>query len=218
MKKINGIIPPMVTPLVDNNTLDIEGAKRIADRMIDAGVSGIFLLGTSGEAQSIAMHLRYEFVEVMCNYIDNRVPVLVAITETSMEDSLNIANHAKKCGATGLVAAAPYYFPANQSELVNWFTVLADNCPLPLYLYNMPSKVKVFLEVPTVVELSKHPNIVGIKDSSARLDYMKELISIFKDTDFATYMGPEELTSEVVLLGCDGGINGGANLFGSSAI
>jgi len=203
----------MVTPLIDNNTVDYDGAQKIADRMIDAGVAGIFLLGTSGEAQSIAMHLRYEFVEHMCKYINGRVPVLVAVTETSMEDSLNLANHAKKCGAVAVVSAPPYYFPANQQELIDWYTVLADNSPLPVYLYNMPSKVKVFLDVPTVVALSKHPNIIGIKDSSAKLEYMKELIGIFKDTDFATYMGPEELTSEVVLLGCDGGVNGGANLF-----
>lgn len=213
MKKIKGIIPPMVTPLLDNGTLDVEGAKRIADRMIDGGVSAIFLLGTTGESQSIAMHLRFEFVGLMCRHIAGRVPVLVAVTDTSMEDSLKMAEHAEKCGAAAVVSAPPYYFPANQEELTDWYTCLADKCPLPVFLYNMPSKVKVFLEVPTVVALSKHPNIAGIKDSSGRLDYFKELVSIFKGTDFATYMGPEELTAEAVGLGCDGGVNGGANLF-----
>lgn len=213
MNKIKGIISPMVTPLIDDEHLDLEGAKKIADHMIDGGVSAIFLLGTTGESQSIAMHLRFEFVEFMCGYIAGRVPVLVCITETSMEDSLKLAEHSKKCGAIAVVSAPPYYFPANQSELINWYTVLADKSPVPVYLYNMPSKVKVFLDVPTVVTLSKHPNIIGIKDSSAQVDYFKELISIFKDTDFATYMGPEEITSEMVLLGCDGGVNGGANLF-----
>lgn len=203
----------MVTPLLDNNRLDVEGAKRIVDRMVDGGVSAIFLLGTTGESQSIAMHLRFEFVDIVSRYIAGRVPFLVAISETSMEDSLKLAQHAKACGACAVVATAPYYFPANQSELVTWFTALADACPLPVFLYNMPSKVKVFLEVPTVVALSKHPNIMGLKDSSANVPYTKELISIFKDTDFAIYMGPEELTSEVVLLGCDGGVNGGANLY-----
>jgi len=213
MKKLKGIIPPMVTPLLENNTLDLEGAYRIADNMINAGVSAIFLLGTTGESQSIAMHLRFEFVEAMCKHINGRVPVLVAITETSMEDSLSLAAFAKKCGASAVVSAPPYYFPGNQEELICWYTTLADACPLPIFLYNMPSKVKVFLEIPTVVTLSKHPNIIGIKDSSAKLDYFKEIVKIFKDSDFATYMGPEELTSEMVLLGCDGGVNGGANLY-----
>ena len=213
MEKIKGIITPLVTPLLDNEHLDVEGAGRLADHVIDGGVSAIFLLGTTGESQSIAMHLRYEFVELMCRHIAGRVPVLVAITETSMEDSLALARHAKECGVQAVVSAPPYYFPANQRELVDWYTELAGKCPLPIYLYNMPSKVKVFFDVSTVVELSRHPNIIGIKDSSGNIPYIKELISIFKDTDFAVYMGPEELTSEVVMLGCDGGVNGGANLF-----
>ncbi len=213
MKKIKGIIPPIVTPLLDNSTLDADGAKRIADNMIKAGVAGIFLLGTTGESQSIAIHLRYEYVELMCKHIAGRVPVLVGISETSLEESIALANHAKQCGANALVAAAPYYFPANQEELINWYTALADACPLPVFLYNMPSKVKVFLDIPTVVALSKHPNIIGIKDSSNNHEYFKEIINLFKGSDFATYMGPEEYTSEMVMLGCDGGVNGGANLF-----
>ena len=213
MKKIKGILPPMVTPLLDNGTIDYEGARRIADRMMDAGVSAIFLLGTTGESQSIAMHLRFEFVEKMCAHIAGRVPVLVAITETSMEDSLDLARHAAKCGAAALVVAPPYYFPANQDELVAYYRALADASPLPIFLYNMPSKVKVFLEVPTVVALSQHPNIIGLKDSSGNLAYFHEVLARFKGSDFAVYMGPEELAGEVILEGADGGVSGGANLY-----
>jgi 4-hydroxy-tetrahydrodipicolinate synthase len=213
MKKIQGIIPPMITPMLDAKTLDIEGAGRIADRMIEAGVAGIFLLGTTGESQSLPMRLRFDFVKAMCAHIAGRVPVLVGVTETSLEDSLSLAAHAKACGASGVVAAAPYYFPGNQKELIDWYTALADACPLPVYLYNMPSKVKVFLNVSTVVALSKHPNIVGVKDSSGNQSYFQSLLYHFAGTDFAVYMGPEEQTAAVVLLGADGGVNGGANLF-----
>lgn len=215
MDKVKGIIVPMVTPLLDDETLDMEGAYRIADNLIEGGVSAIFLLGTTGESQSIAMHLRYEFVAQMCSYIAGRVPVFVAVTETSMEDSLALAEHAEKCGAAAVVSAPPYYFPANQKELAGWYRALADASPLPVFLYNMPSKVKVFLELPTVVELSSHPNICGIKDSSGNIPYFLELLKAFSGTDFAVYMGPEEITSGMVLAGADGGVNGGANLFPS---
>ncbi|MBQ9399406.1 MAG: dihydrodipicolinate synthase family protein [Bacteroidales bacterium] len=213
MEKIKGIIPPVITPLLDNEHIDYEGAARLLDRMIEGGVSALFLLGTTGESQSIAMHLRFEFVEFAAKHIAGRVPLLVAITETSMEDSLAMAAHAKKCGAVAVVSAPPYYFPGNQQELIGWYKTLADACPLPIFLYNMPSKVKSFLEVPTVVELSKHPNIIGLKDSSANLDYFREILKIFAGSDFACYMGPEELTGEMVMLGADGGVNGGANLY-----
>ena len=91
---------------------------------------------------------------------------------------------------------------------------MADALCLPLYLYNMPSHVKVFLEAKTVAVLANHPNIVGLKDSSANMTYFETLIYMLGDReDFSLYVGPEELTGECVLLGADGGVNGGANMF-----
>ena len=94
------------------------------------------------------------------------------------------------------------------------YTALAVALPLPLYLYNMPSHVKVFLEPATVKTLANHPNIVGLKDSSANMTYFQTLLYHLGDNpDFSLYVGPEELTGECVLLGADGGVNGGANIF-----
>ena len=91
---------------------------------------------------------------------------------------------------------------------------LADALPLPLFLYNMPSHVKVFLEPATVKALADHPNIVGLKDSSANMTYFQTLLYHLGDReDFALYVGPEELTGESVVMGADGGVNGGANIF-----
>lgn len=213
MKKIQGIIPPMITPLVDANTIDVQGASRIVERMIDAGVAGIFVLGTTGESQSLPMRMRFEYVELVARLINGRVPLMVGITDTSLEDSLALAQHAAKCGAAAVVSAPPYYFPANQKELIDWYTALADASPLPVFLYNMPSKVKVFLNVSTVLTLSKHPNVIGVKDSSGNQSYFQSLLLHFAGTDFAVYMGPEEQMVPAVLSGADGGVSGGANLF-----
>ncbi|MBR0330330.1 MAG: dihydrodipicolinate synthase family protein, partial [Alistipes sp.] len=178
------------------------------------GVHAIFILGTTGEAQSLTYKLRYEFVELVLKQVAGRVPVLVGVTDTSLDESVRLADHAKKCGAVGVVAAAPYYFAASQQELIEYYTALADALPLPLYLYNMPSHVKVFLEAKTVAVLADHPNIVGLKDSSANMNYFETLIYLLGDReDFSLYVGPEELTGECVLMGADGGVNGGANIF-----
>ena len=147
MKKIQGIIPPMITPLLDEATIDEAGAKRIADRMIDAGVAAIFILGTTGESQSISMRLRFDYVKLITGHVAGRVPVLVAVTETSMEDSLALARHAKDCGAAGVVAAAPYYFPANQKEQIDWYRSLADRCPLPVYLYVLTLELRAHHDI-----------------------------------------------------------------------
>lgn len=214
MKKIQGIIPPMITPLLGEDTIDRKGAEQLVERMIAGGVHALFLLGTTGESQSLSLACRYEFVELVCGLVAGRVPVLVGITETSLTESVKLAEKAKECGAAGVVAAAPYYFAPSQQELIDYYTALADRSPLPLYLYNMPSHVKVFLEAKTVAALAEHPNIVGLKDSSANMNYFAQLTYLLREKpDFALYVGPEELTGEAVLMGADGGVNGGANMF-----
>ena len=214
MEKLKGIIPPMITPLKGNDELDSEGAIRLVEHMIAGGVHALFLLGTTGEAQNLTYRLRYEFVELVLKQVAGRVPVLVCVTDTSLDESVRLAEHAKACGAVGVVAAAPYYFAASQPELIEYYTALADALCLPLYLYNMPSHVKVFLEAKTVATLADHPNIVGLKDSSANMTYFETLLYLLGDReDFSLYVGPEELTGECVMMGADGGVNGGANMF-----
>ena len=125
--RLKGLIPPMVTPLIDNNTLDRDGTVRLVEHMIAGGVHGIFILGTTGEAQSLAYHLRYELTELVCSAVAGRVPVLVGVTDTSLEESLRLAHKAAECGAAAVVAAPPYYFAPSQTEL----TCITRRWPMP---------------------------------------------------------------------------------------
>lgn len=119
-------------------------------------------------------------------------------------------------GADALVAAPPYYFAPGQAELIQYYNDLANQLPLPLFLYNMPSHVKVMIEPETVLALSENPNIIGLKDSSANGVYFQKLIYLLRNKpEFTLLCGPEEMTAEVILMGGHGGVNGGANLFQS---
>lgn len=215
MKKgIFGVIPPMVTPLTPDGSLDVRGVERLVEHIVAGGVHGLFLLGTTGEAPDLPYEVRRELVERACRQVAGRIPVLVGITDTVFSESLKLAKFAKSCGASALVAAPPYYFAAGQPELVDYYTRLADGVPLPLCLYNMPSQVKVMIEVKTVVELAKHPNVAGLKDSSGNIGYFNACRYHLRDRkDFAILIGPEEAMGEVVLMGASGGVAGGANLF-----
>ena len=135
--KLQGIIPPMITPLKGDDELDREGTVRLTEHLVAGGVHAIFLLGTTGEAQSLTYRLRYEFVELVCRQVAGRIPVLVGVTDTAFIESVRLAEHAAKCGAVGVVAAPPYYFAPSQQELIEYYTALADALPLPLYLYNL---------------------------------------------------------------------------------
>lgn len=204
----------MVTPLTHEHKLDVEGVERLVAHILGGGVHGLFLLGTTGEATDLEYGLRRELVARTCALVAGRVPVLVGITDTVLEESVKMAFFARDCGADALVAAPPYYFAAGQPELLAYYRKLADELPLPLFLYNMPSQVKVMIEVKTVVELSKHPNIVGLKDSSGNIGYFNACLFALKDRPgFLVLMGPEEAMGEAVLMGASGGVAGGANIF-----
>lgn len=211
----SGIIPPMVTPLLsDNLTLDVNGVKNLVEHLISGGVHGIFILGTTGESTSLSYKTREQFIIESCRAINGRVPVFVGITDTSIEESIHLAIIAKKARAAAVVAAPPYYYGLGQEELYKYYWSLADQLPLPLFLYNMPSHTKVNIDVKTVVRLAEHPNVIGLKDSSANTVYFQSLIYVLKAKEnFSLLVGPEEITAETVLMGGNGGVNGGANMF-----
>ena len=212
-QQFRGIIPPMVTPLKEWDTLDQDGMVRLIDHILSGGVHGLFLLGTTGEAPSLSHRLRKEIIQRALDQIKDRIPVLVGITDTSFDESINLAEYAAEKGASAVVLAPPYYFPAGQLELLEYLEHLVPQLPLPLFLYNMPTHTKLFFEPETVKAASEIPGVIGLKDSSANMVYFHQLQQLFKDqNDFRLFIGPEELLGETLVLGGHGGVCGGGNL------
>lgn len=210
---LTGIIVPLITPLSGPNSLDDGGLYNLLEHVVSGGVSAVFLLGTTGEAQNLRYELRMELIKKTCKQVASRVPVLVGITDTCIDESARLASYAAQCGASAAVAAPPYYYVPGQVELVQYYKTLASSIDLPLYLYNMPSHVKIYIEYPTVLELAEDPKIIGLKDSSTNAVYFQKLLYAFKDKPFTLFVGPEEMTAETVLMGGHGGVNGGANIY-----
>lgn len=176
-------------------------------------MSGLFVLGTTGEGPSLSYALRRELVDHVCAATAGRIPVLVGVTDTAFAESLAIAEHAAATGASAVVLAPPPYFQVSQGELLAYLSRFAEVSPLPVVLYNMPALTKISIEPATVLAASDHPNIVGLKDSSGNLVYFHQVRALLATrTDFTLLVGPEELLAETVLLGGHGGVNGGANL------
>ncbi len=211
---LTGIIPPMVTPLRGRDELDVAGLEKLLEHILSGGVSGIFILGTTGEGPGLSYRLRRELIERVCQQVKRRVPVLVGITDTSFVESVNLARQAAGCGANAVVAAPPYYMPEGQPELQEWLDHLVPELSLPLFLYNMPPLTKVSYEVETVRRALDHPRIIGLKDSSGDLDYFKKVVAFRKQRpDWSVLIGPEEKLLASLQLGGHGGVSGGANLF-----
>jgi dihydrodipicolinate synthase/N-acetylneuraminate lyase len=212
-KPLRGIVPPMVTPLNGRDELDLAGLERLIEHQIKGGIAGLFVLGTTGEGPSLSYRLRYGLVERTCEIVAGRIPVLVGITDTSVEEALELARFSKGAGARAVVAAPPYYFGLGQEEVRDFLLELAEGSPLPMFVYNMPSCVKLSLAFETVEQMSSHKNICGIKDSSGDIDAYRKLLELRSARpDWTFLIGPEHLMAESVLMGGDGGVNGGGNL------
>ena len=213
-KPVCGIIPPLVTPLKDNETLDVESLERLIEHLIAGGVHGLFILGTTGEEQSLSYDIRKQMIRESCRINRGRLPLLACISDTSIVESIRLANVATDCGADGVVSAPPYYFATGQPELAQFYEELVPQLPLPVFLYNMPSHVKVSFAPDTVRRIAQNPQVIGFKDSSANAVYFQSVMYKMQERpDFAMLVGPEEITGECVLMGAHGGINGGANMF-----
>ena len=213
-KPICGIVPPLITPLTDRDTIDEPGARRLLEHVINGGVAGVFILGSTGEAPSLSYRLRREFIRLCCDAVDGRVPVLVGVTDTAFVESIELARVAHDCGADAAVLTTPYYFPAGQTELKLYIDHIVDEMPLPLMLYNMPGLTKVWFEVETLRQLTHQQQIIGVKDSSGDLEYFGKLTALKQSRpDWTIMIGPEHLTPQAVRLGGDGGVNGAANFY-----
>lgn len=212
-RPLRGIIPPVVTPLVNDNELDEQGLKNLIHHILEGGVHGIFLLGTTGEATSLRYKLREKFVRLACALVNKKVPVMVGITDTSFDGSLEMAHMCKDAGADMVVVAPPYYVPISQHEMRCYLDDLVPRLPLPFLLYNMPSHTKIHMTVKTVKH-AKEIGAIGIKDSSGDMLYLLSLIDTFKNSpEFSVITGTEIFIPETILQGGHGAIAGGANLF-----
>ncbi|HKJ34505.1 MAG TPA: dihydrodipicolinate synthase family protein [Balneolales bacterium] len=213
MESLRGIIPPIVTPLHKDETLDIEGLEKLLDHVIKGGVHGIFILGTTGEGASFSPDQKVEMIKRTLQLANGRVPVLVNISDTSYQISLKLAEKSKAYGAHAVVATPPFYLKINESEIISYYNQLIKGVSLPLYLYNNPGLTKLNLDPDILQPLLKDPKVLGIKDSSGDAKYFNRVRRLKELTKFSLFMGPEELLYESLIVGGDGGVPGGANIF-----
>lgn len=207
-----GTLSALVTPFIEGR-LDLLGLETHIVRQCAAGV-GIVLLGTTGEGPTVTDAERSLLLQKASQTLQGRVPLLVATgchsTQTTIERTLQAAAH----GASGVLVVSPYYNRPTQEGLRQHFTAVAEASPLPLLLYNSPSRTGVHLELSTVCKLAEISNIVGIKEASGNLFHVAELLAALRRArpDFAVLSGDDALTLPMMALGAQGVISVASNL------
>lgn len=201
----------MVTPFDDQEAIDYRATEVLLDYLINSGVSGVFILGTNGEAHVLSEEEKLSFARHVVRYVSHRVTVIAGVGMNSTQETLDLAHQMIRTGIDAFSVVPPSFVHLTQQELVRHYSEIASNVSIPVMMYNMPKLTGNNLDVATVAMLSKHANIIGIKDSSGSLDNIKAYIETTPD-DFKVLSGSDSLILDTLMAGGDGAVAATTNL------
>lgn len=213
MKEIKGIIVPIITPMHEDESVNEQELRRQIDRLIDAGVHGVFPFGTNGEGYILSEGEKEQVLAVCIDQVKGRVPVYAGTGCISTRDTIRLSKKAAEMGADVLSIITPSFAAASQNELIAHYKAVAESVDKPILLYNIPARTGNALAPATVEKLAEVPNIVGAKDSSGNFDNILQYIERTRDKDFTVLSGNDSLILWTLLAGGKGGIAGCANVF-----
>src|SRR5689334_5548786 len=176
---IHGIVPPVATPMRDNEDLDLPRLRWFLDHLIESGVHGVFVLGTNSEFYALDEREKQEVIATAVAHVNHRVPVFAGTGAESTREVLRLTKLAEREGADGVSVITPYFISPTQQEIQDHYRRIAESTSLPVLLYNNPSMCGgVKIDVDTVARLAQVPNILGIKDSSGDLQNTNEYVRV----------------------------------------
>ncbi len=214
MPQIKGIIVPIVTPMTEAEEINTDELRNQIERMISAGLHGIFVFGTNGEGYILSEKEKKEVLNACIDQVHGRVPGYAGTGCISTAETIRMSKWAAEAGADVLSIITPSFAAASQKEMLTHYRKIADSTDCPIVLYNIPARTGNALAPATVKELSKVPNIVGVKDSSGNFDNILQYIEVTREReDFAVLSGNDSLILWTLLAGGKGGIAGCANVF-----
>src|SRR5947207_2002656 len=174
---IRGIIPPVATPMQANEDIDLPRLKWFLDRQLDAGVHGIFVLGTNSECYALDEREKQEVIATTVAHVKKRVPVFAGTGAETTREVIRLTKMAEREGVDGVSIITPYFVSPTQKEIADHYRRIAESTSLPVMLYSNPATCGgVKVEPDTAAKLAEVPNILGIKDSSGDLQNTNEMI------------------------------------------
>lgn len=213
---IQGIIAPILTPMYEDESVNEQELRNQVNRLIDAGIHGVFALGTNGESYALSEAEKERILKIVVEETNHRVPVYAGSGCITTAESIRMSRRAQALGADVLSVIVPYFAAASQEELYEHFMAVAAAVDLPIVLYNIPARSGNALAPATMARLAKDaPNIVGAKDSSGNFDNLKQYIELTSDLGkiFSVLSGNDSLILPALVFGGKGGIAGCANVF-----
>jgi len=214
--ELKGIIPPIITPMNADESVNIDELRNQIERQLEGGVHGLFPFGTNGEGYILSESEKIEILEATMDQVKGRVPVYAGTGCISTADTIRMSKKAQELGADVLSIITPSFAVASQKELYDHYTAVAKSVDTPIVLYNIPARTGNKLLPETVAKLAKDVDVImGAKDSSGDWDNLLAYINLTKelDKDFRVLSGNDSLILPALKAGGAGGIAGCANVY-----
>lgn len=211
MIKPHGIIAAMSTPFFPDETLNEAQLRHQVDRLIGAGLHGIFALGTNGENYAMDFEEKVRIMEIVIDQAEKRVPIYIGTGCVTTKETVALTKKAWELGADCASVVSPWFAANTQEGLYEHYKAVAECSELPVLVYNMPARTGVNVHYKTMEKLAKIPNIVGIKDSSGNFDNMQRYLESCGDR-ISVLSGNDSLILPCLLAGGQGGISGISNV------
>jgi 4-hydroxy-tetrahydrodipicolinate synthase len=216
--EIHGIIPPVATPMKDNEDLDLPRLKWFLDHLIGQGVHGVFVLGTNSEFYALDEGEKQAVIATAVAHVNRRLPVFAGTGAESTREAVRLTKMAEREGADGVSVITPYFVSPSQQEIFEHYRRVAESTSLPVVLYNNPATCGgVKIDVDTVARLAEIPNVAAIKDSSGDLQNTNEYIRVVPER-FAVLQGRDTIILPSLMFGAQGAIPAAANIAPALAV
>lgn len=201
----------IITPFRSDGSVDFDRLGELIDWQTEQGSDAIVIVGTTGEASCLYDDEHLETIEYAVKKTAGRIPVVTGVGSNQTDHGVKLSKGAQKRGADALLHVTPYYNKASRNGLIEHFTEIANSVDIPILLYSVQSRTGMNIAPDMVAELSKHPNIVGIKDASGNIAQVAEIARVTPD-DFALYSGNDDMIVPLLSLGGKGVISVLANI------
>jgi len=213
MPLYTGVVPPVVTPLTDSFEVDYDSLSRVLNHLLDAGVHGLFVLGSTSEVVFHDTETRRKIIEHSAKIARGRVPIFAGVIDPTTDRVIQHARIAKQAGADAVVVTAPFYARTSQPEIIDHFRYIRDAVDLPVIAYDIPVCVNIKLDRKTTVTLAREGVIAGLKDSSGDDgNFRYVLADMANDENFFAMTGSEIVVDNALNMGAHGVVPGIANV------
>jgi dihydrodipicolinate synthase/N-acetylneuraminate lyase len=211
-KKYTGVIVPAVTPFTENYKIDSDAVKKMFDMFYQHNISP-FILGTTGECASISLQLKKDYINIAAQHKKDNTLLYAGIGSNVFDESIELAKYAAANKVDVLVATLPSYYTLTENQMKQYFITLADQVSLPLFIYNIPATTHMSIPLHIIDELSKHNNIVGLKDSERSEERMMQALELWKNNESFHYViGWAAKSADALLNEADGLVPSTANI------